>query len=288
MKITSCTIVYNDEIVIDMMLESVLESFDEVVIVDGGSTDGTLKVIQWFVDNDERGKKIKLIDGPSVKPEAYKQQLKDKYGRIIQNGHFGMMRQLAYDNASGDWVLWLDADECVCDDFRKKVDGILEKNKDIEMFNVPYVHFIDNLEWLDNSQAIHIGLHRFHKRLKGVRLDERYNHAMPNYKWKGTGTLFDINIFHLGYAMGLFYTYERYKRNLIFSEMHHGINQCFYRDQHYGANVHPYGYNYPKIQCRLNPNDFPLALRKRLEIGIYRASNVGEYNKDNVDIGGKK
>jgi glycosyltransferase involved in cell wall biosynthesis len=77
-------------------LESV-KWVDEIVVVDGRSTDGTLDIAGEYSD--------KII-------------LSDFSG-------FGNERNKGTDAATGDWILQLDADEIVTDKFRKKMEKIL-------------------------------------------------------------------------------------------------------------------------------------------------------------------
>jgi len=270
MKLTSCTICYNDEQYIDMMLESALTFADEIVIVDGGSTDLTVDIIKQF--QKEHPNKIKLIIGPEVAPEIYEKQLKDKRGRVLQNGHFGQMRALALKQATGDWIFWIDADEALSNNGRYVMEKLIESGCDA--FNIEYLHFVHDFKHVDNSEAVHIGMLRFHKNYDGI-IFQRYNHALPGYPWKQVGTgLMNIIIFHLGYAGNLINVYERYKRNLIYSEMHYGINQCYWRDWHY--------FNYAKKKCTVSVEKFPKAIIDRFEIGIYANAVKGKKNEENI------
>ena len=66
---------------------------DEIVIIDGFSTDSTLDVCRRYTD------------------------------KIIQHkfeDDFAKERNIGIDNATGDWLLQLDADEIVTDELRKE------------------------------------------------------------------------------------------------------------------------------------------------------------------------
>lgn len=84
-----CMIVKNEEQFLRQCLESVKEIVDDIVIVDTGSTDGTLEIAE-------------------------------EYGANIQhfewNGSFSDARNEALKYATSDWVLILDADETVSPD----------------------------------------------------------------------------------------------------------------------------------------------------------------------------
>jgi glycosyltransferase involved in cell wall biosynthesis len=89
----------NEEDKIARCLESVKWA-DEIVIVDGFSTDRTVEICRQYTD------------------------------KIIQHkcdGNFDKERNLGIDNATGDWVLQLDADDVVTDRFRQEIEKILSK-----------------------------------------------------------------------------------------------------------------------------------------------------------------
>ena len=257
-KISCIMLTYNDEICIDMSLESALSFADEVVVLDGGSTDKTVSIIKQFQEKNPG--KINYLDGLKVCPEAYEEQLKDDYGRVLQNGNFGMMRQCLVDNASGDWIFMLDSDEAVSDNAREELIRHAENKENFDIFDVPYIHFVGDFKHIDNSEAIHVGISRFFKKIDGIKFS-RYNHALPEGNFTKKAAFHNVNIFHLGYAMNLFDIWVRYKRNMLKSEIHFGINQCFWRDWHY--------FNYPKTESHIHPSKLPKAIQKRFDIGRY-------------------
>ena len=95
--ITAVLIVKNEEEKIRNCLESI-KWVDEIVVVDGMSTDKTVDIC-------------------------------NEYGaKVIQHefeGDFGLERNIGIDNSSGDWIVQLDADEIVTEAFKKKVMEVL-------------------------------------------------------------------------------------------------------------------------------------------------------------------
>ncbi|PDO11635.1 MAG: hypothetical protein BLM47_00465 [Candidatus Reconcilbacillus cellulovorans] len=79
-------IVRNERHRLARCLESVRSFVDEIVVVDFGSTDGTPDVARAF------GARIVTAEWPD---------------------HFAQARNIALENGSTDWVLWIDADETV-------------------------------------------------------------------------------------------------------------------------------------------------------------------------------
>jgi (heptosyl)LPS beta-1,4-glucosyltransferase len=81
-KITAVVLTKNSEDVIQDCLESI-KKLDEIVIVDSGSTDSTLKIAKVY--------KTKIIDKPFT--------------------NFTDQRKCGADHASGEWIFYIDSDE---------------------------------------------------------------------------------------------------------------------------------------------------------------------------------
>jgi len=75
---------------------------DEVIVVDSGSTDRTLEYVRRVTGN--------IL---SVSWEGY-----------------GAARNVALDRATGDWILWLDADERVTPDLAAEIKQVLNEDHD--------------------------------------------------------------------------------------------------------------------------------------------------------------
>ncbi len=87
----------NASVTIQACLQSV-RWIDEVIVVDGGSTDGTCQIAE--------------AAGAKVITET-------------RADDFGSLRNLGTEQASGDWILQLDADEVITPEFRKALEQIL-------------------------------------------------------------------------------------------------------------------------------------------------------------------
>lgn len=83
-KISACYIVKNEEENLKTSLESLKQFVDEIIVVDTGSSDATVDVAKNF--------------GAKIFYESW------------QND-FSTPRNIALNNASGDWIIFLDADE---------------------------------------------------------------------------------------------------------------------------------------------------------------------------------
>lgn len=83
-RLSACLIVKNEEKHLERCLKSVAGHVDEIVVVDTGSTDRTLEIAQAFGA---------------------------KTAQAEWTDDFSAARNISLDLASGDWALWIDADE---------------------------------------------------------------------------------------------------------------------------------------------------------------------------------
>lgn len=87
-RISLCMIVRDEEELLARSLEAAAPWVDEIIIVDTGSVDGTVQVA--------------LAYGAHV-------------ARFPWTGSFSEARNVSLETATGDWILWLDADEILAD-----------------------------------------------------------------------------------------------------------------------------------------------------------------------------
>jgi len=96
MKISAYTTVFNGlfwQTTIEQTILSAMEFADEIVVVDGGSTDGTIELIEGFKD-----KRIKLI--------IHKQEHQNYYSSAER-------KNIALQACTGDYCVLMDADEVI-------------------------------------------------------------------------------------------------------------------------------------------------------------------------------
>ena len=94
--VTVITLTLNEEHNIVPCLESIRWA-DEILVIDSGSTDATVSLARTFTD---------------------------KVFTVAWKG-YGAARNFALGHASGDWILWLDADERVSPELAEEIRGIL-------------------------------------------------------------------------------------------------------------------------------------------------------------------
>lgn len=100
--ISLCLIAKNEESNIKNALDSVEKFVDEICVTDTGSTDKTKFVLEHLSYAD----KIKISDfNPQTNPEAFFDD-----GGIY---NFAAARQFNFEQATGDWILWMDCDDVI-------------------------------------------------------------------------------------------------------------------------------------------------------------------------------
>lgn len=97
-KISAIIVARNEEKDLPDCLESV-KWCDEIILINNGSTDDTVKIAKKF--------DAKVFD----------------YFEEANKGHFAEIRNFAAQKASGDWILYIDADERVTPLLRKEIEG---------------------------------------------------------------------------------------------------------------------------------------------------------------------
>ncbi len=140
--ISLCMIVKNEEDVIARCLDSVKDIADEIIIVDTGSKDNTKEIIKKYTDN--------VFDFEWI-------------------DDFSAARNYSFSKATKDFILWLDADDVILEEDRKKFKQLkrdLDPNVDVVMMkynvgfdedgNVTLSYFrerllkrINNYQWME-------------------------------------------------------------------------------------------------------------------------------------------
>jgi glycosyltransferase involved in cell wall biosynthesis/lipopolysaccharide biosynthesis regulator YciM len=108
-KLTLCMIVRDEEERLGRCLDSVQGLVDEIVVVDTGSKDQTIKVAQ------ERGARI---------------------GHFEWCDDFSAARNVSLSLATGDWIMWLDADDILPDECHVPIRRLVEGARDKAYFFV--------------------------------------------------------------------------------------------------------------------------------------------------------
>ncbi len=106
--------VFNEEANLPKCLESIKNLADEIVIVDGGSTDKTVEIAKSF------GAKIIEANNPPI---------------------FHINKNKAIDAATKDWILQLDADEKVSPQLAKEIEKVIQSPTSLDGYWIPRSNF---------------------------------------------------------------------------------------------------------------------------------------------------
>jgi glycosyltransferase involved in cell wall biosynthesis len=140
-------IVKDEEKYIGTCLESIKDYVDEMIIVDTGSTDKTVEICKSF------GAKIFTFPW---------------------NGSFSDARNYGIERATGDWILWLDADEKVDAEDVKKLREVFEYN---DLFLC--IHLINYAgDKVDPNLTYEIAHTRLFQNHKGIKFKNRIHETL--------------------------------------------------------------------------------------------------------------
>jgi tetratricopeptide (TPR) repeat protein len=139
--VSLCMIVKDEEEMLPGCLEAVVPWVDEVIVCDTGSSDST--------------REIALEHGATLLEFPW-------------NGSFSDARNHALDHATGDWILYLDADEHLIDEDGAHLKQLARKTW-IEGFYLVENHFTGEFEM--GGQTSHMAMRLFQRR--------------PLYRWEG-------------------------------------------------------------------------------------------------------
>ncbi|HTW11262.1 MAG TPA: glycosyltransferase [Solirubrobacteraceae bacterium] len=186
LTMTLCMIVRDEEEMLPRTLEAVRPAVDEIVIVDTGSQDDTIKIAESF--------------GAKVIEREW-------------TGSFSDARNVSFDAATGDWILYLDADEVlVRDDIQKLRE--LRGQTWREAFYLKETNYTGTEEAGAAVQhsALRVFRNRPEYRFRG-RLHEQIAYALPSYlpeRWQETS----VRVDHYGYLGVVRDAKDKSRRNL--------------------------------------------------------------------------
>ncbi len=118
MTISLCMIVKNEEDVLARILSQAKKFADEIIIVDTGSKDSTIEIAKKFTNKVYNFKWV---------------------------GDFSKARNYSFSFATGDYIMWLDADDFILDEDVEKINKLKagKMTADIYMFEYVLTHEAD-------------------------------------------------------------------------------------------------------------------------------------------------
>ncbi len=174
-SLTACLVVFNEEKYIDRCLTSIKECTNEIIIVhDGPCKDQTLEIAKRYTD------------------------------KIFVKKHIGIAephRVFALEQATGDWVMWIDADEFLSDNLKGEINRLMQHpSADAYEFIWPLwdgkKEITKNWPWrgilFRKIKLEYLGFPQEHFKTTGItkKLNFKINHQ-PNYNnftWKSFKT----------------------------------------------------------------------------------------------------
>ncbi|UIO42436.1 glycosyltransferase [Brevibacillus brevis] len=189
-KISLCMIVKNEEECLHKCMESVKDLVDEMIIVDTGSTDNTVEICKSF--------------GAVV--HSYEWQ-----------DNFAEARNFGLEKATGDWILWMDADEEMNKEDSKNLKELLRGQED----SLFYIHLINYIgDEINEDDAFHIAHSRLFRNGIGFRfhfpIHETLNveEVLPNLTEDLHIQILPVRIYHYGYMNECTGRKNKFERNI--------------------------------------------------------------------------
>ncbi|MFB5764127.1 glycosyltransferase [Paenibacillus medicaginis] len=187
-SISLCMIVKNEEEYLPKCLGSVQGVVDEIIIVDTGSTDATIAIARAY--------------GAKVIPMPWQDSFADARNR-------------GFEEATGDWILWLDADEEMDVDEAGKLKELLNREaireQKIEGIQLVFCHHVEG-GGTEEVQLLRMVRNRPQYRFEG-RIHEQ---ILPGMLKCNPGLQLgqvDIHVHHYGYLLKNIIAQDKKRRN---------------------------------------------------------------------------
>ena len=187
-KITACAIVKNEERNIGAWLACMAQFADEIVVVDTGSTDATQEIVRRFTT-----KRAQLYTFPWT-------------------GDFAAAKNFALDQAHGNWIAFLDADETFSPASIPHIRPLLARlHPDVRTIGV--MCRLVNVDPTAHGRFIGASAQlRLFRHLSSLRYTGRVHEALNVPKHRAVELVKDIEIIHTGYAASI--VRSKLERNL--------------------------------------------------------------------------
>ncbi len=186
LRLSLCMIVRDEEHMLPRCLSAVAGAVDELVVVDTGSSDATIEIARSFG------------------------------ARVIEHewsGSFALARNVSFDAARGDWLMYLDADEVLVREDAELLRALTTRTWR-EAFSLSETNYTGELE--DGTAVTHNALRVFRNRpeyrFEG-RLHEQIAHRLPGYVPERIEAT-SIRVEHYGYLGVVRDTRQKSQRNV--------------------------------------------------------------------------
>lgn len=206
MKISVCIITKNEEKVIERLLNCIKVFADEIILVDTGSCDKTVKIARQYTDN------------------VYNFDWIDDFSKA---------RNFAIEKATCEYILWLDADDFITEENAKKILKLKREKRHKDTYMFKYLCGFS----VDGKPTFEFYRERLLRNCKKARFKGFIHEAIPPF---GEIEYTDIEIEHRKVNSG------NPRRNLEIYKKHEKLGEVFSpRDTYYFAKEYYYlGYLY--------------------------------------------
>jgi len=186
LKLSLCMIVKDEEEMLPRCLAAVAPAVDEIVIVDTGSTDRTIEIARSYG--------AEVIERPWT-------------------GSFSDARNTSFDAATGDWIIYLDADEVLVPEDVNRLRELTGRTwrEAFYLVETSYTGELGDGAAITNN-ALRVFRNRPNYRFTG-RLHEQIAHNLPTYA-AGRIEQSSVRIEHYGYLGAVRDAKEKSRRNL--------------------------------------------------------------------------
>jgi tetratricopeptide (TPR) repeat protein len=186
LKLSLCMIVKDEEAMLPRCLAAVAPAVDEIVIVDTGSTDRTIEIAREYNAN------------------------------VIEKewtGSFSDARNVSFEAATGDWIIYLDADEVLVVDDVQRLRALTGRTwrEAFYLVETSYTGELGDGAALTNN-ALRVFRNRPNYRFQG-RLHEQIAQNLPLYA-AGRVEQSSVRVDHYGYLGAVRDAKEKSRRNL--------------------------------------------------------------------------
>jgi tetratricopeptide (TPR) repeat protein len=186
LTLSLCMIVRDEEEMLPRCLAAAAPAVDELIVVDTGSTDRTVEIARSF--------------GARVIEHAW-------------TGSFSDARNVSFDAATGDWIMYLDADEVLVGEDADKLRAVTGRTWR-EAFYLVETNFTGDLE--EGTAVTHNAMRIFRNRPEyrfTGRLHEQIGQTLPGYLPERLEQT-SIRVEHYGYLGAVRDAKEKSRRNI--------------------------------------------------------------------------
>lgn len=265
-SISLCMIVKNEEEFIEQCLKSIHKLVHELIIIDTGSTDQTVEICKKF--------------NASIYSYEW-------------NDHFADARNFGLSKASGDWILWLDADEELESSKSQLIMDIISQT-DSSMFFFSIINYYGDTLPVNFKQAYFYHQPRLFRNNLGIKFYNRI-HESPNFPEQDDSKykieILEVPIHHYGYIKEVTIKRNKSERNFhLLKEEYQNPNHSPWIEYHLASEFYR-NKDYSTAFTHINESILgfllqglkPPAILYRLKYGILYETNSIDGASSSID-----